>query len=774
MHPVNIPRWSQMRDSALVLGAGAGAVVSLATQQAAIATIPVTALVALGILDRRRLERRLGQLKKQQSCLEGEVSQSLHQVQTQVAALPSPEMVTSMHRAAMAHSDGAMVRLSQRLDRVQADWEKKLHSLSQPDLSHLYQDMAQVQDQYAYVCSTVDHLERQVQRLASQPRMEAAEVDVAQVKTELMQLRVSLDALGSESKAAQSTLQDAVRHLDRRLRQAPASPDSSLVKGEVRELIRAVADLVPRREMAGVNEKLRTMESNQDALRRQLEALKGQQGGTGNNGRRPDHAPDWNMQAEIKRLANHLEQLEKRLNDIDAPFDITAEIRGTTATYLSSMQWQLATLEQATQDLIQKHQVLQAPTLGVKFPPGEQGLLQRFRALPAGDGGNPEGMTNSSDTWVMALRGATAQPWSTAVDRALLTALEQAQQRLVMVWPWSPTAVLDEELMDRLRAALERGVRVELGWCHSGDRPHGELLRAISHSWQLATAEQQRLKTALEHLLPLKKQYPHHFSFKVLGTEERFLVCDRAYGLVALRELPAASRAFPALDMRLRTTETMVLEGLLQRFDQSDPGEPSAYFNRAATRYDLRDLAGAVVDYTALLSQVPTHVLAHNNRAVAWGDQQQWSRALADWDGAIALDGNCFAARCNRGYVHLLQGHFQQAVTDLTAAVSLEPTTPFTHFYLGQAHQKLGHLSEAIAAYTVAIEQAPQIALPYCFRGVAHQTQGHIPQAIADLETAASLLHAQRDHRTLAQITQALAQLKRQTVAHPVGLHTTA
>ncbi len=50
---------SPISEYALILGAGAGAAASIAAQQLAAASIPVTTLVALGMLNRYRLDQRL-------------------------------------------------------------------------------------------------------------------------------------------------------------------------------------------------------------------------------------------------------------------------------------------------------------------------------------------------------------------------------------------------------------------------------------------------------------------------------------------------------------------------------------------------------------------------------------------------------------------------------------------------------------------------------------------------------------------------------------------
>ncbi|WP_162160855.1 tetratricopeptide repeat protein [Leptolyngbya sp. PCC 6406] len=759
---MNIRRWPRFRESALMLTAGAGTVASLASQNAALVSIPVTALVAMGLIDRRRLEQQINGVKHRSLNLEGRMNKDLNQLQAQVSALPSPETLTGLQRAAMAHSDRAVVRFSQALERTQQDVERRIQGIERPNLSHLYQDMAELQDQYTYACSTLSNLDKQVQRLSSLPRVEATEADVSHLKTELMQVRVSLETLNSESKAAQSTLQDAVRHLDRRLRQAAPGSDPHLLKGEVRELIKAVADLVPRREFNALTEKLRTVESIQDTLRRHMDSMK-TAGSAALNGSRPESSPQLrDLTTEVDRLAGLLRQVEERIDGIAVPFDITAEIRGTTATYLSGMQWQLATLEQATQDLMQYHKSLPAP--------GEQGFLQRF-STPAPSSSEAAAPTQ----WLMAFQSPDAtESWSSTVDQALFAALDQVQQRLVLVWPWSPSARLDPELITRFKEVLERRCRLEVGWCHSGDRRDGLLLRSIDQQWPVASTQRQMLKTALRQLLPLKQTYPDHFTFKILGTDEQFLVCDRAYAIVGLRELPAASSVFPSLDLRLRTTDVTVVERLLRRFDDPNlcPEDAVAYFNRAVTRYDLRDPDGAIADYSQVLQITPEDALALNNRGVVWGDRKQPKQALADFDRALALHSDQFAARCNRGYLHLSLGNYTQALEDLEVAATLAPTSSLVHFYNGQARQKLGDRPGAIAAYSAAIQHQGQAALPYCYRGSVYQQQGDTQRAIADLETAASLLHAQRDHRTLGQITQALGILKQTPITQPLRIRT--
>ncbi len=761
---LNPSRWSPIADYALLLGSGAGAIASIATQNATVATVPMTALVAMCLLNRRRIDRYLQQTDDNLAILEGQMVSEVSILTEQVSALPTPEAINQLQRSAMEHSDRRYVQFSEAIAATESNFRQRLEAIERPDLSHIQQDMAQIQDQYTYVSATVGNLSKQIERLAHQPRMEATENDVSQLQTEVMQLRVSLESLGSESKTAQATLQDAVRHLDRRLRQAPNSADPNMLKGEVRELIKAMADLVPRRDFNALSEKTRALHASQESLQQSVDRLRTAQ---------PNADPDdpnsiarqadlQTLQADLMIMAESLQQIEGRLEDISVPFDITSEIRGTTATYLSGLQWQLSLLEQQTQELMdqQKTEIAAAPS----HPP--------VTALPPG--ATPPGPdADSSLQWLMAFRGqSSTEAWS-AIDQALLQALDAAERLVLLVWPWSAAVPLDETLIERFHDLLASGCRLEIGWCHPGDRHEGRLLKQITQQWHLTTAQRQLLKSTLNLLLPLKEQYPHLFSFKILGTKEQFIVCDDRYAIVGIDALPAASSIFPELDVRVKTTETSVIDQLLHRFEHPDalPEDAVAYFNRAVTRYDLRDAEGAIADFAHVLRLDPKDAVALNNRGLIWAEKKQYQRALDDFDHALSSDPRLFAAWCNRGWLHLHRGQLDAAIADFNQAIEANTTSAIPYFYRGMARQRVGDSLGAIADFTTAIQKSSQMALPYCHRGAAYQRQGDISRAITDLEMAASLLHAQGNHRSLAQVTQVLSSLKKTALSQPVKLH---
>lgn len=764
MHRVNRRHWSPVTDYALLLGSGAGAIASLATQNAAIASLPVTALVALSLLNRRRVDQYLKITYSALGTIEENATKEVAALKDQVSALPTPETITSFQRAVMNYSDRTVVRFSQALEYTKQDLEQRINLMEGPDLSHLYQDTAQLQDQYTYVCTTLNNLSKQVDRLYNLPRLEAAEADVSQLKTEFMQMRVNLETLKSESKTAQTTLQDAIRHLDRRLRQLPSSTDPNLLKGEVRELTRAVSDLVPRRDFAGLAEKLYTMQETQESLRQTIDHLQTSHAVVQHNGHAPAQQSQIDgLESEFGRLTESLRHIEARLEALSIPFDITAEIRATTATYLSGLQWQLALLEQQAQELAQQQAILQPASSSKTISQEPEASFETTAAAV------------NSLQWLTAFRGDAGDGHWSDIDRALFQAFDNVTERLVLVWPWSPAIALDERLLTRFAEVLEGQRRLEIGWCHPGDRHTGQLLKRITHQWQPTTSQRQALKATLKQLLPLRQNYPEQFSFKILGTHEQFLVCDRSYAIIGLQALPSTSRTVPELDLRIKTTETGVIDQLLHRFDHPDQlsEDAAAYFNRAVTRYDLRDLDGAIADFSRVLKLEPGDAVAANYRGIIWVERHQYQRALKDFNQALHLDPRQYAAWCNRGWLFMQQGHLHQATADFEQAMAINPLDPIPYFYRGTIQQKLGHLQPAIASYTQAIQASESVALPYCYRGAAYQHQGDIARAVMDLEVAASLLHAKGEHQALAKITRVLSSLKQIHPPQPKQLHST-
>ncbi|WP_017301289.1 helix-turn-helix domain-containing protein [Nodosilinea nodulosa] len=113
-------------EYALILGAGATAAVSVAAQQAAMATLPVTTLVALGLLNRYRLDQRLQASEPGGPSLEEATPRPAPAVPQRPSVHPRPDRVTAGPEAALSSTPTA--RFSDQRDYIHAGLAKKLQA----------------------------------------------------------------------------------------------------------------------------------------------------------------------------------------------------------------------------------------------------------------------------------------------------------------------------------------------------------------------------------------------------------------------------------------------------------------------------------------------------------------------------------------------------------------------------------------------------------------------------------------------------------------------
>ena len=140
---------SASSEYALILGAGATAAVSLAAQQIAAASLPLTTLVALGLLNRHRLDQKLKANEPAGPILE---ETSAHQVAPkikQVTAQPMPELVSARpqpHAHAQTKVENPLVaRFSSRGNRS----KESLAASQQESLQKIGAHLQQVRQEKA-------------------------------------------------------------------------------------------------------------------------------------------------------------------------------------------------------------------------------------------------------------------------------------------------------------------------------------------------------------------------------------------------------------------------------------------------------------------------------------------------------------------------------------------------------------------------------------------------------------------------------------------------
>jgi PLD-like domain len=148
-----------------------------------------------------------------------------------------------------------------------------------------------------------------------------------------------------------------------------------------------------------------------------------------------------------------------------------------------------------------------------------------------------------------------------------LDALKESDRRIILVCPWLTKYGIDKEARSLIIAALERGVIIDIGWGHLSDVDNkrsrlsqAELVK--SGGWKY---------NAIPWLDDLQSQYSHLLTLKVLGTHEKFLVCDRQFAMLGSHNYLTSGDSSNERELGLKTDSPEIIDRLIELFDLHSP-----------------------------------------------------------------------------------------------------------------------------------------------------------------------------------------------------------
>ena len=797
-------KWLDITEYALWVGSGVGSVASIASQQIAFTAAPLSFLLLLNLVNRRRFDQQVQHVQQiQQSSktsleqLDHRFSKSLTALDQQVQTLPSFLDFANLKKSVLQRNQRAIAQVQQ----AQQALSQRLVPLEAHDLNQMHQDLIQLRSKSLQLTESVASVTSHLNQAANPHRVKSAEAAIAQLQSEIAQLQMKLTELPkSSTQTVPRALQDQINQLNRRLNALPQPFDATSLKQDVDGLIKVMGDLVSRREMARLMaeiEKIRqqsqTLEQTvvpmkvmNGIMRKQMDtlsswlSLKNEQGAPLPSLKAPE-------QAVLKELKGAIATLENRLDGLPSGADLTklhTEMQTMVNHQLGKLQQQFSTVQQFTQSLDRQQKDLgdwinrlpqildtsalqsQMKYLTTRLEWSETTLANlRTQVEAVVEGQQPPIQVNAEYELVFNLRaGDLNQTEPLSNSRALLdSALENAQSRLIVVFPYPDHTILDASLINKFKAFLDRKGYLDVGWGHLGSLHDSHLPHYIYDKSAAKSAEKSFLQTILSQLTQLKHQYPNQFRFKVLGTDENFLICDRAYGILGVHPIATNSAAFPEVAVGLRTTNPEVIKGLTDRFDHPVLGahDATAYHNRAITRYELGDKLGAIADYGEVVKIDPTHGIAYNNRALVRYEMGNKEGAISDSNRALLLNPRSCVTYCNRGVVRLELGDKVGAIEDFTYAIQLEVGCAIAYLQRGLARLKLGNKLGAVEDFSTLIHLNAQDATAYFHRGTARSTLGDKAGAIRDFKEAAWLFSAQGNQNHHQRSIEAVNKLRK-------------
>ncbi|MEM7794967.1 MAG: hypothetical protein AAF579_11030, partial [Cyanobacteria bacterium P01_C01_bin.118] len=540
-------RWLNLTEYVLLVGSGAGTVASVATQQVLLAAAPLSLLAGLGLLNRRQLEHKLSNNQSVMLSVNSRMDERLRAMQEEVDELPTHEQLSAIRQSIVAQNQQDILSLTEVFEYTRKTLKEQIEQQEIPELQELQQSLTELQDQHTQLCIELKDVRSRCQQLSDTSQLETLETLINKFKAELMQYRVKVDILATDTKNNHSGFTDKLHYIEQRVQQLTADERQSILRDEVQELVKTVSDMVSRDEFLELATTVKEKASPPTTV---LEA----------------YDPD-----EVDQLQQRLDLLEQQLGKV------TISVLDAVAETLEPLDKGMASMEQLKKRLDATDQQMGKMTNMVLEAVAE--TLEPLQTSIANGGDNQ---------WLLDFAN---QSGPSSSRQALEQLLSQAQERLVLVWPWAESVDLDTDLLEKFQQLLARNCRLSIGWCHRGDNREHPLLHSISQRWSENSTRHDQLKQALKQLLPLKQAYPDLFSFKILGTTENFAVCDSTTALIGMQTLATETSLFPTVNLKLRTSDPAVIQPLLQRFENPtiDQDDAGSYFNRGITRYDMRN-----------------------------------------------------------------------------------------------------------------------------------------------------------------------------------------
>jgi len=261
--------WLNLSEYALLVGAGIGSLASVASQQILFTAAPVSALLLVNLVNRRRLEAAtLTHTEVSVAQLDQKLSEDLGSLRQQIQVLPNFLDLASLRKSVLHETAEGTAGLSQDITQLKRE-------LAKPEWRLLAQEVRQLQSNYTDLADSVNAVTTYLGRLSTIDRVDDLDSALNQVKAELSQLRGNLQKLGEEQQSNNPrVMQDQINHINRRLNTLPTPFDASALKQDVDSLVKVLGEMVSRRELARLMAQVEQISQQQEVLDQSVMPIK--------------------------------------------------------------------------------------------------------------------------------------------------------------------------------------------------------------------------------------------------------------------------------------------------------------------------------------------------------------------------------------------------------------------------------------------------------------------------------------------------------------------
>jgi hypothetical protein len=152
----------------------------------------------------------------------------------------------------------------------------------------------------------------------------------------------------------------------------------------------------------------------------------------------------------------------------------------------------------------------------------------------------------------------------TASRNVFLKTLRESKESIILVCPWIANYAIDTEAKELIVSALQKGVTVNIGWGNLNDVRND---RSKLSKERLLRSNNWGGYGAVPWLYDLQSQYPNLLKIKILGTHEKFLVCDKQFTMLGSHNFMTSNLTYSERELGVLTNNLSIIEDLIELFD---------------------------------------------------------------------------------------------------------------------------------------------------------------------------------------------------------------
>jgi DNA repair ATPase RecN len=146
----------------------------------------------------------------------------------------------------------------------------------------------------------------------------------------------------------------------------------------------------------------------------------------------------------------------------------------------------------------------------------------------------------------------------------LLKALEECEDRLILVCPWVSRYVIKDKVRLGLETLLRNHRSVDIGWGKLD-----EVKNAQADRERLIRDNEWWKYNAIPDLESLKRLEGAKLQLKLLGTHEKYLVCDQKFAMLGSHNFLTSGSNSQEREVGIYTTDLNIINALTGRFEES-------------------------------------------------------------------------------------------------------------------------------------------------------------------------------------------------------------